>query len=474
MSTLALLSSNDSSTRVATVQANQAWQPTQVTVPPGIEVTIAFQSGKWTADPNRNHGQLYDANGDPGTTVPADYTSYPVPGAPIGALVARFDGTPFLVGDGTYRILSEKGGMLELCINDDLTGQYGAGLTDNEGSIDVEIAVYANTNTKADLSQPLVSDPAQMSPEVPTAALGPLQHLIGTWTNQNQPDSDSGGPDSPYSYNVMPLPQMDPSSPSGYILKNFRYYEELTFTAIHGNAPNRGGKGQQVAYTLFYEQRVYFAEGPNKDALVHAENGSLLYLVDTEQPLGPYGNGDNPGLGDMAVQGSTPPTQKYNLVKQVSVPHGNSILALGNYSDTGNNGNGVPDIPAVSPLPTGVDTEQYETQDPVSNPHPALTKDPNLALKNALGTRPCTKYIALSMCGDNSSDRGAVTNIGFEQEHANVTQYDCTYWLEAFDNSPNFTQLQYSQSITMAMPINGKTISFPHITTNTLTKVSGS
>ncbi|MGZ8157861.1 MAG: hypothetical protein ACXWT4_03540, partial [Methylobacter sp.] len=147
-----------------------------------------------------------------------------------------------------------------------------------------------NSNTQPNLTIPLINEPAQTSPGTPSTALGPLEYLIGTWTNQSLSGSMKGDPQTPYSYNVMPLPQVDPSSPTGYILKNFAYYEELTFSAIHGNAPNRGGTGTQVANTLFYEQRVYFAEGPNKDALVHAENGSLLFLTDQKQALGPYGN----------------------------------------------------------------------------------------------------------------------------------------------------------------------------------------
>ena len=451
------------------VQANQAWQSTGVNVPPGIQVDIAYQSGTWTADPQTNNGQLYDANGCPGVIVPQNQTSYPIVGVAMGALVGRLDGgTPFLIGDSSYAILSTTGGLLELCINDDLTGQFGAGLKDNKGSIEVDVTVYSNTNSAPDFSQPLATEPVQASPGVPRMQLGPLQYLIGTWTNQNLPGTNSGGPDSPFAYNVMPLPQVDPSSPTGYILKNFTYYEELTFTAIHGNAPNRGGLGQQVAYTLFYEQRVYFAEGPNKDALVHAENGSLLYLLDSTQPLGPYGNGDQPGLGSQTVQNSVAPTQPFNLVKQVSVPHGNSILALGNYTPA-NAGTGVPAIPSASPLPSGVNTAQYALNDPVTNPQPAFTANPNQVLVDALQARPCTNFLMLTM--SSAKGTGAVTNIGFEQQHANVSQYDFTYWLEAFDNSDNFTQLQYSQTITLQIPINGQKINFPHKTANTLTKV---
>jgi hypothetical protein len=450
-----------------TVQSQQPWQATGVTLPPGVAVTIAYQNGLWTADPETNAGKLYDANGCPNVIVPVDQTSYPITGVRMGALVGRVaGGVPFLIGDGPYTMLSASGGLLELCINDDLTGTYGAGLKDNRGS--VSMYIY-QANTQPDTGVPLAQDPAQASPGVPLGALGPLQYLIGTWTNQNLPGTNLGGPQAPYSYNVMPLPQVDPSSPLGYILKNFSYYEELTFTAIHGNAPNRGGTGQQVAYTLFYEQRVYFAEGPNKDALVHAENGSLLYLADAKQPLGPYGNGDRPGLGSQVVQGSVPPTQAFNLAKQVAVPHGNSILALGAYAGSSNTGTGVPEIPSVSPLPTGVGVQPYKVNDPVTNPQPALTANPNLVLVNALAARPSTNFLHLGLSTVNG--KGAVTNIGFEQQHANVARYDFDYWLESFDGTDNYTQLQYTQTITLQIPINGQFVTFPHVTANTLTRL---
>ena len=450
-----------------TIMANQAWQQTGIVIPANMAVTIAYESGLWTANPDTNGGQPYDANGcETVAKVPADHTCYPLTGVNEGALVGRVNGgEAFLVGTGPYTILLDTGGALELCINDDLNGCYGAGLKDNHGS--VTVFIYP-ANTQPDTGAPLVQEPTQASPGAPLSQLGALQHLIGTWTNQNLPGTNRGGPDAPYSYNVMPLPQVDPSSPYGYILKNFSYYEELTFTAIHGTAPNRGGIGQQVAFTLFYEQRVYFAEGPNKDALVHAENGSMLLLLDQTQPLGPYGNGDRPGLGNQVVQNSVPPTQAFNIAKQVAVPHGNSILALGNYS-AGSKGQGAPAIPVVSALPEGVNTQPYQVTDPVSNPSPELTANPNLALTQALQAKAPKHFVELKL--STSNGKGTVANIGFEQQHADVAQYDFTYWLESFDDSENYTQLQYSQTITMRLPINGKMISFPHVTANTLTKV---
>ncbi|GAA4882839.1 heme-binding protein [Ferrimonas pelagia] len=317
------------------------------------------------------------------------------------------------------------------------------------------------STTPPNLSQPLLHEPIQESPAAPLDALGPYEHLIGTWVNQPLANSQQGGIDAPFSYNVMPLPQVGSASPQGYILKNFKYFEEITFSAIHGNAPNRGGLGTQIANTVFYEQRVYFADGPDRDQLVHAENGSWLYLTTRPQHEGPY--------GDTPLPGSTAPNQSAasHIVKQISVPHGNSILAYGDYDE------GTPVvIPAAVVLPVGVDTTPYRTQS-VGNPSVDLTANPNLPLQQALELRTPTHVIRWQV---NSQHPGAgVINIPFEQAKADVTDYHATYWLQSFsdpaDPDPQYTQLQYTQSILMNLNVGGKIVSFPHVTCNTLTKV---
>lgn len=451
-----------------TVQANQAWQSTGITLDGSVGVTIAYQKGLWTADPTTNNGEPYDAKGCPGYKINgSQFSSYPLHDNQLeGALVGRVgdSGTPFLIGDGPTTVPQGQKGTLSFVINDDLAHQHGNGLKDNQGS--VTVYVYP-ANTAPDLSAPLVVDPPQTAPGIPNATLlGPLQHLLGTWTNQPLGSSGKGGTDAPFSYNVMPLPQKDPTSPQNYILKNSSYYEELTFTAIHGPVLNRGGIGAQVAYTVFYSQRVYFADGQNKDALVHAENGSLLLLGDIKQQLGPYGNGNLPGLGNQIVADSVPPTQEFNLVKQVAVPHGNSILALGSYTY----GSGAPTIPTAVVLPTNVDTTPYRTLSQVTNPNPTYTLNPNQALVDALEIQAPDAYIKLTVSSTNG--KGAVTNIGFEQQHANVASYDFTYWLESLDGGVSYTQLQYSQTISLQLPMSGGSVPFPHVTVNTLTKKS--
>jgi hypothetical protein len=322
-----------------------------------------------------------------------------------------------------------------------------------------------------DLTLPLINEPAQAYPPAPTTTLGPLQHLIGTWTNQCIHGGVQGGPHNPFSYNLMVLPQTDADSPFGYVLKNFSYYEEITFSAIHGTAPNRGGLGTQVANTLFYEQRIYLAEGPAQDSLIHAENGSWLFLSDAKQLLGPYGDGYGPSVGTMTIPNSAPPSQPFNLVKQMSVPHGNSILASGTFQQQ----IGSPIISAPPKvLPDGISTDAYYTQG-VGNTSVRYTLNPNGPLMAALEVRAATQFIQFDVSSKNSGQ--PVTNIGFEQQHSEVTDYAATYWLEAFDGSQDFTQLQYSQTITLLIPVTPfgvfggvSHISFPHITTNTLTK----
>jgi hypothetical protein len=71
--------------------------------------------------------------------------------------------------------------------------------------------------SKPDLSQPLIHEPKQAHPTTSADKLGPLQGLVGTWTSQKLKNGAKGGPEEPYSYCVMVLPQVDRSSPDGYI-----------------------------------------------------------------------------------------------------------------------------------------------------------------------------------------------------------------------------------------------------------------
>jgi hypothetical protein len=120
-----------------TIQANIKWQNTGVMIAAGSNKKVQYASGLWTANPEDNGGALYNAAGNP-TFIPAK-SGYTMPGQNEGALIGRIGSTVFLVGMGVT-IPSNLSGPLELCINDDLNGQYGAGFTDNIGAITVTIS----------------------------------------------------------------------------------------------------------------------------------------------------------------------------------------------------------------------------------------------------------------------------------------------------------------------------------------------
>lgn len=356
-----------------------------------------------------------------------------------------------------------------------------------------------------DLSQPLINEPAQANPPAvdQLAEIGPLYYLIGTWTNQDLTPGN-GGPENPYSYNLMPLPQNDPGATSGtlgFILKNMTYYEEITFSPIHGTAANRGGAGTQVSNALLYEQRVYVADGPAKDTIVHFENGIWGYLSPSAQLVGPYGDDDGNAIGTDTF-GTAPPPEPNNIFKQISVPHGNSVLAAGNAPFTTEpllqtDGppieiitpklqSGAPVIPPAVvlpqdvpgnaiPAPVATEIATFYATTSVENPVPAYAQNPNQALVDALAQSKVTQFLQLDV--DTKIGGGATANINFEQDHAEVAQYKATYWIE--DNgSGNFAQLQYSQTIMLTIPVTFPgapgpvPITFPHVTVNTLRKVS--
>lgn len=120
------------------ILANVAWQTTGVKLDSNTQATISYDSGLWTANPNDNEGALYEANGNPYYINAKE--GYTLPNTNEGALIGRVGNDIFLVGMGCTTP-SGLTGHLELCINDDLKGKYGSGLTDNEGFLNIQITL---------------------------------------------------------------------------------------------------------------------------------------------------------------------------------------------------------------------------------------------------------------------------------------------------------------------------------------------
>lgn len=282
------------------------------------------------------------------------------------------------------------------------------------------------------------------------AGLGPLLGLVGTWNNPNPNQGPQLG------YNVMPLPQANTPASDNVIVKDFHYFEEMTFSAIPGDAANRGGTIQQNCWVLFYEQRVYFGAdaGSQENTLVHAENGDWLHLVNVKQGTGTLdtGSGSTAGI----------PQSPYPIVKQVSVPHGNSILAPGNATTRTQTPGGAgltPIIPDVTTIPIGSTTPAllsiynngvYDRTNPMLNP--------NIILWAPLEGKDIKEITTFQVSTQNPG--GAMSNILFEQRRAKVSVFHTTFWLNTFTDGT--TLLQYSQTMEMEFPGNPG-VTFYHI-----------
>lgn len=126
--------------KTITVQATSPWADTGINIQSGSTVAVTYLSGAWTADPKDNNDTLYTAAGSPDIVVSPGQPKYPMVNVNMGALIGRIgEGAPFLIGNGPVSVPDTTSGPLQLCINDDLTGTYGAGLSDNKGSVTVQI-----------------------------------------------------------------------------------------------------------------------------------------------------------------------------------------------------------------------------------------------------------------------------------------------------------------------------------------------
>jgi vitellogenic carboxypeptidase-like protein len=119
-----------------TVQAKTKWMDTGITLSEDKNIILKYLSGTWTANPATG---FVDASGNSKYIAKTGYT---LPGENEGALCGKIgdSGDVFLIGK-EKKVKPSQTSNLFLCINDDLDGKYGAGFSDNEGTLSVAIAV---------------------------------------------------------------------------------------------------------------------------------------------------------------------------------------------------------------------------------------------------------------------------------------------------------------------------------------------
>ncbi len=237
--------------------------------------------------------------------------------------------------------------------------------------------------------------------------------------------------------------------------------ENLQFTQIGGNVPNRGsfnldhtaGQKDINIFGLSYLQRV--SDATTSSAL-HIEPGLWLH-----------------------VEASDIPPLPRTVVRQGSIPHGTSILAQGAAFDSLP---GPPTIIAANIIPfldngtrlSSPHTDRYVPPQVILPPgaKASYVLNPNEALTDAIARQTIVNTEILDISTVESGvpkfQGGDVLNIPFVANNAKVTQFSSIFWIETVKQADNttFLQLQYTQTIIL----NFDNVNWPHISVATLVK----
>lgn len=261
--------------------------------------------------------------------------------------------------------------------------------------------------------------------------LGPLAQLPGRWVGKG--------------FNMIAVPQFP--RPAIFRLIVNPTNETLTFTDIGGAVPNRGFLQPDInIFGVTYLQQV---SDSSTNSPIHIEPGIWLNVPPT-----------------------TAPTDPSTVVRQSTIPHGDSVLAQGpQLIDLA----GPPPIDAVNPLPTLPDgtvlgppyTDPYN-----AGPFPPgfSMANPNQALVDALNAELAVgvKVVNTTTLKVDSKNSGGVSNIPFVVTNANAIEVTSTFWIETMQrpNGSQFLQLQYTQ--TVFLEFDG--VIWPHVSVATLIK----
>jgi len=291
------------------------------------------------------------------------------------------------------------------------------------------------------------------------ANLGALAQLIGTWENAPAPAGllSSG-------WNVIAVP----GATTPFVFEVIPYTEKLTFSAAVVEAGNRGPSfnGNQVEQQivgLIYEQSIVSACPANGPCVqrgfpagttIHEETGLFLNVLK--------------------------PNGGYDLARLATIPHGNSLLALGTSSTTPPQNNNF--FPVASAIPTNLNGSAVSandvgldyTQQITDKQFPPFDQaNPNSALQAALGTQVITAMTTLNLSTNNKDAGGGILNLPFITSNVSAMSMDATFCIETIKGS-SALQMQYTQTINLIFPPTGKAVPiiWPHITVNTLIKKS--
>jgi hypothetical protein len=262
---------------------------------------------------------------------------------------------------------------------------------------------------------------------VSDSLLGPLVDLPGTWVGKG--------------FNFISLP--DKQGGKEFRIAMNATLDQITFSPIGAPFPDRGSVQDDIEFAgVHYLQRVSDA---GTDMALHLEPGLWLNVPATTEPL-------------------SGPT----VVRQGTVPHGDSFLAQGTWEVL----NGPPTFPTASTTPIKLLPPPllpgYFGDPPPPTPSgipPEAFDNPNQVLVNAIAGQKIINTVQLAV---STYGVGGIINIPFIVQNANATQMDAIFWIETVENpdGSQFMQLQYTQTVMLDF----LSINWPHIAVATLVK----
>ncbi|WZO98319.1 heme-binding protein [Isosphaeraceae bacterium EP7] len=323
----------------------------------------------------------------------------------------------------------------------------------------------------------------------PLHDLGPLEQLLGVWNGRGT------------GWNMIALPfQMAPSPPAGFkfrLLMN-QYDEELRFTFVDDGVPNRGMSrpglpdSDQFVATVDYQQKI--AQVAAEDRPHSGLAGAAGLPIHHEPGLWLYDK--NRRTKDDHINGDQVTEVELDVARLASIPHGNSVLALGRSEVH----DGMPPIPPVSGLPFGrfedVSGPNYDFKsDPYLEPYKHYIDNPfkgtvgaptfpgfspadmNQILRFANQGVNIVRTTTLTVDTDRKS--AGITNVPFSVREAEPVSMKSTFWIQELaekdESGKPKLRLQYSQVVMLHFfhprqdDFPGRAV-WPHISIATLEK----
>ena len=295
--------------------------------------------------------------------------------------------------------------------------------------------------------------------------LDALKLLPGVWSNE--PGLPGRG------WNMIALPFKAEKGNLNYRLLVNQYNETLSFTTVDKAVPNRGLErkrgtlvnSDQFVNTLDYTQGIVQVAADDFPRSGKAGGSNLAIHHE-------------PGL---FLQMANHVTEDYEIARLGSVPHGNSVFALGRVRVL----KGAPQIPDELGLPLGIPQDlDSKYLSPYKHFHDNKFRGifdpvhPNELLKEA--NRGVNIVRTTELHFDTRFATGGINNIPFIERQADATEMHATFWIQELkekdEKGKPKLRLQYTQTVqldffkmNMGKP---QLIKWPHVSINTMEKIS--